>query len=108
MPRADKPKPTRKGRKPRPSRDVPHWIPAGKQWKKLPKNVRDAVSRILAPAYRRFVLDSTTILQHDRMRPSDRLHHEGKSHEGLFLHQVFITEARARATGLGATADGVA
>lgn len=62
-PRPRKPKkPTRpkKTRKPpvQLSPDVPHWIPTGKHWDDLPPNIRQAVPRILAPAYRRFVLDA--------------------------------------------------
>ena len=38
--------------------DAPHWIPAGNRWNEMPEKIRQAVSRILAPAYRRFVLDA--------------------------------------------------
>jgi hypothetical protein len=70
MPRADKAKSTGR-RKPRPSRkpaverglDVPHWLPAGTCWDKLPENVREAVSRFVAPAYRRFVLDAPSEIE---------------------------------------------
>ena len=70
MPRADKAKSTGR-RKPRPSRkppvergpDVPHWLPAGTCWERLPENVREAVSRFVAPAYRRFVLDAPSEIE---------------------------------------------
>ena len=38
--------------------DAPYWIPNDGRWKKLPQQVREAVPRILAPAYRRFVLEA--------------------------------------------------
>jgi hypothetical protein len=61
-----KPKRTPSRKKPRPSRDapaerdpdVPHWLPAGDRWNDLPAEIRQAVPRILVPAYRRFVLDA--------------------------------------------------
>ncbi len=40
------------------SPDAPHWLPAGSRWNEMPEEIREAVSRILAPAYRRFVLDA--------------------------------------------------
>ncbi len=42
-----------------PGPDAPYWIPNDGRWKKLPQQVREAVPRILAPAYRRFVLEAT-------------------------------------------------
>ncbi len=41
-----------------PGPDIPYWIPNDAGWKKLPQQVREAVPRILAPAYRRFVLEA--------------------------------------------------
>jgi hypothetical protein len=41
-----------------PDPDVPHWVPTGDRWNGLPEEIRRAVPRILAPAYRRFVLDA--------------------------------------------------
>jgi len=41
-----------------PGPDAPHWIPTDESWQKLPERIREAVPRILAPAYRRFVLDA--------------------------------------------------
>jgi hypothetical protein len=38
--------------------DIPHWLPAGDGWDKLPPNIREAVSRFIAPAYRRLVLEA--------------------------------------------------
>jgi hypothetical protein len=38
--------------------DAPHWIPSGRRWDEMPENIRQTVSRLLAPAYRRFVLDA--------------------------------------------------
>jgi hypothetical protein len=38
--------------------DVPYWIPNDDGWNKLPQQVREAVPIILAPAYRRFVLEA--------------------------------------------------
>jgi hypothetical protein len=67
MPRAaGKPKRTPSRKRPRPSRnaaaerdpDVPYWLPAGDRWNDLPAEIRQAVPRILVPAYRRFVLDA--------------------------------------------------
>jgi hypothetical protein len=62
-PPANKPKRT-KQRKKKPKLavergpDVPHWLPADNRWNQMPQEIRLAVSRILAPAYRRFVLDA--------------------------------------------------
>ncbi len=71
MPRAGKSKSTPRRRKPRPSRqrpvergpDVPHWLPAGKCWDKLPDDLRESVLRLIVPAYRRFVLDASNELE---------------------------------------------
>ncbi|MBU4270717.1 MAG: hypothetical protein KKA28_02455 [Planctomycetes bacterium] len=38
--------------------DVPHWLSADGCWIKMPEDMRQMVSRILTPAYRRFVLDA--------------------------------------------------
>ena len=38
--------------------DVPYWLPADSRWDHLPEEIRQAVPRILTPAYRRFVLDA--------------------------------------------------
>ena len=38
--------------------DVPYWVPSGTTWQLMPSGVRRAVSQVLAPAYRRFVLDA--------------------------------------------------
>jgi hypothetical protein len=49
---------------PPPDRDViPPWLPVGNRWNELPEAVRDAVPRILVPAYREFVLDAPDELQ---------------------------------------------
>jgi hypothetical protein len=45
------------------SPDAPHWIPDNDAWNTLPKKTRLAVSKILAPAYRRFVLDADDELE---------------------------------------------
>jgi hypothetical protein len=54
-----------RAKKPRPAAaaiprdpDAPHWLPAGKRWNEMPEEIRQAVARILTPAYRRFVLDA--------------------------------------------------
>jgi hypothetical protein len=43
-----------------PERDpnLPHWLPVGDDWDGLPKSIRQAVPLILAPAYRRFVVEA--------------------------------------------------
>jgi hypothetical protein len=38
--------------------DVPYWVPDGTLWEQLPAGIRRAVSQVLAPAYRRFVLEA--------------------------------------------------
>ena len=38
--------------------DVPHWIPNDYRWDQFPPQVRDAVVRIVTPAYRQFVLEA--------------------------------------------------
>ncbi len=38
--------------------DLPYWLPSGDYWDGLPREIRDAVPRVLAPAYRKFVLDA--------------------------------------------------
>ena len=38
--------------------DVPYWVPSGTTWQLMPSGVRRAVSQVLSPAYRRFVLDA--------------------------------------------------
>jgi hypothetical protein len=43
--------------------DFPHWLPTDNRWQSLPQNIRDAVPRILAPAYRRFVLEAPSELE---------------------------------------------
>jgi hypothetical protein len=43
--------------------DVPHWLPADQRWEKLPESIRQVVPRILAPAYRRFVIDAADELE---------------------------------------------
>ena len=49
---------------PPPSREVlPPWLPVGQRWNDLPEAVRQAVPRILVPAYRQFVLDAPDELQ---------------------------------------------
>ncbi len=52
------PKPPRPN--PPPARDEapPPWLPTGDRWNDLPEPIRQAVPRILAPAYRQFVLDA--------------------------------------------------
>ena len=42
---------------------MPPWLPAGTCWDKLPETIRDAVSRFVAPAYRRFVLDAASEME---------------------------------------------
>jgi hypothetical protein len=37
---------------------TPHWIPSDYRWNNFPPQVRDAVERIVTPAYRRFVLEA--------------------------------------------------
>jgi hypothetical protein len=61
MPRARK---SKRGDRPRSRQppverdpDIPHWFSAGSGWEKLPQEIREAVSRFIAPAYRRFVLE---------------------------------------------------
>ena len=69
MPRARKTKPrnprTPRSRKPPVERgpDVPHWLPAGTCWEKLPQIIRDAVARFVAPAYCRFVLEAPSQIE---------------------------------------------
>ena len=68
MPRTRKPKRssrTSRSRKQPAERgpDVPHWLPAGTCWEKLPETIREAVSRFVAPAYRRFVLDAQSEIE---------------------------------------------
>jgi len=69
MPRTRKTKPrnlrTPRSRKPPVERgpDVPHWLPAGTCWEKLPQIIRDAVSRFVAPAYHRFVLEAPSEIE---------------------------------------------
>jgi hypothetical protein len=49
---------------PSPDPDVlPPWLPVGDRWNELPEAVRQAVPRILVPAYRQFVLDAPDELQ---------------------------------------------
>jgi hypothetical protein len=38
--------------------DLPYWLPSGDYWDGLPREIRDAVPRILGPAYRKFVLEA--------------------------------------------------
>ena len=52
------PRPDKKHRETDPGPDIPHWIPTDDGWRDLPKNIREAVPKILAPAYRRFVLEA--------------------------------------------------
>jgi hypothetical protein len=54
------PRPDKKHREtdPQPGPDIPHWISTDERWRDLPKNIREAVPKILAPAYRRFVLEA--------------------------------------------------
>jgi hypothetical protein len=48
-----------------PPRDpnLPHWLLADQRWDALPEEIRQAAPRILAPAYRRFVLDAPDELE---------------------------------------------
>lgn len=49
---------------PSPDRDtLPPWLPVGSRWNDLPQEIRQAVSRILVPAYRQLVLDAPDELQ---------------------------------------------
>jgi hypothetical protein len=43
--------------------DIPHWIPNDDRWQKIPEAIREAVPRIIAPAYRRFVLEARDELE---------------------------------------------
>ncbi len=43
--------------------DAPHWLLDDGQWIEMPENMRQLVSRILNPAYRRFVLDAPDELE---------------------------------------------
>jgi hypothetical protein len=38
--------------------DLPYWLPSGSNWNGLPREIRDAVPRVLAPAYKKFVLEA--------------------------------------------------
>jgi hypothetical protein len=38
--------------------DVPHWLATDSRWQDLPQEIREAVPKLIAPAYRRFVLDA--------------------------------------------------
>ena len=42
---------------------LPPWLPVGNRWKELPQAIRQAVPRVIAPAYRQFVLDAPDELQ---------------------------------------------
>ena len=44
-------------------RRLPPWLPVGDRWNDLPEAIRQAVPRILVPAYRQFVLDAPDELQ---------------------------------------------
>jgi hypothetical protein len=71
MLRTAKTKSTRRRQKPRrsPKRavargtDVSRWLPDDDDWKKLPPEVRQAASLVVATAYRRFVLDAPNELE---------------------------------------------
>ena len=41
----------------------PSWLPIGDRWNDLPEAVRQAVPRVILPAYRQFVLDAPDELQ---------------------------------------------
>jgi hypothetical protein len=43
--------------------NLPPWLPTGERWEALPQNLRQAVPRLLVPAYRQFVLDAPDELQ---------------------------------------------
>jgi hypothetical protein len=45
--------------KPKPNPDLPYWLPTDHRWKDLPEELRQAIPRILTPAYRRFVREAT-------------------------------------------------
>lgn len=67
MPRARK---TKRGDAPRSRQppverdpDIPHWLPAGGGWEKLPQEIRETVSRFITPAYRRFVLEAPSEIE---------------------------------------------
>ena len=72
-PKQTKPRPRKTKRPTRPKKtrkpptelspDIPHWLPTGRHWDDLPQNIRRAVSRILTPAYRRFVLEAPAELE---------------------------------------------
>jgi len=42
---------------------VPPWLPAASRWAELPQGLRDAVPRVIIPAYRRFVLEESGELE---------------------------------------------
>jgi hypothetical protein len=42
---------------------LPPWLPTGNRWNDLPEALRQAVPRVLIPAYRQFVLDAADQLQ---------------------------------------------
>jgi hypothetical protein len=62
MPSRNKPCPPNDAPVPR-DPDIPHWLPASDRWGELPETIRDAIPRILAPAYRRFILDAPNELE---------------------------------------------
>jgi hypothetical protein len=43
--------------------DLPYWLPSGDSWNELPREIRDAIPRVLSPAYRQFVLDAPNQLE---------------------------------------------
>lgn len=51
-------KPKTKDPSPKPDPDLPYWLPTDHRWKALPEELRQAIPRILTPAYRRFVLEA--------------------------------------------------
>jgi hypothetical protein len=64
MPRKKRQIPSSSAIAPPPDRDLlPPWLPVGDRWDDLPEAVRQAVPRILVPAYRQFVLDAPDELQ---------------------------------------------
>jgi hypothetical protein len=42
---------------------LPPWLPVGDRWQNLPAAIRQAVPRVLVPAYRQFVLEAPDELQ---------------------------------------------
>jgi len=61
--------PRRTKRKPQPlvpapvDPEMPYWVPRGTVWENMPAGVKQAVTQVLKPAYRRLVLDAPSDLE---------------------------------------------